>query len=117
MLYVRNQLLVRVKSCEPGIGVVYRDHPVPVSLKLKMSYLVDSISHQILTPRTMHILRCMGSKFCVKFQKAPLKFHKKLLTHTSPNMHFTVFNFCVRVTISLNCDVFRLSGTGPRNPK
>ena len=25
----------------------------------------------------MHILRCMGSKFCVKFQRAPLKFHTK----------------------------------------
>ena len=56
----------------------------------------------------------MGSKFCVKFQRAPLKFHTKFWTHTPQNMHFTVFYFCVWVTISLNCDVISLSETGPR---
>ena len=61
----------------------------------------------------MHILRCIGSKFCEKFQRAPLKFHTKLWTHTPPNMHFTVFYFCVWVTTSLNCDVISLSETGP----
>ena len=61
----------------------------------------------------MNILRCMGSKFCVKFQRAPLKFHTKFWTHTPQNIHFTVFYFCVRVTISLNCDVISLSETGP----
>ena len=54
----------------------------------------------------------MGSKFCVKFQRAPLKFHTKFWTHTSQNLHFTVFYFCVWVTISLNCDVISLSETG-----
>ena len=62
----------------------------------------------------MDILRCMGSKFCVKFQRAPMKFHTKFRTHTPQNMHSTVFNFCVWVTISLNCDVISLSETGPR---
>ena len=61
----------------------------------------------------MHILRFMGSKFCVKFQRAPLKFHTKFWTHTPQNVHFTVLFFCVWVTISLNCDVISLSGTGP----
>ena len=61
----------------------------------------------------MHFLRCMGSKFCVKFQRAPLKFHTKFWTHTPQNMNFTVFYFCVWVTISLNCDVISLSETGP----
>ena len=61
----------------------------------------------------MHILRCMGSKFCVKFQRAPLKFHTKFWTHTPQNTHFTVFYFGVWVTISLNCDVISLSETGP----
>ena len=61
----------------------------------------------------MDILRCMDSKFCVKFQRAPLKFHTKFWTHTPQNMHYTVFNFCVWVTISLNCDVISLSETGP----
>ena len=62
----------------------------------------------------MHILRCMGSKFCVKFQRAPLKFHTKFWTHTPQNMHFAVFYFCVWVTISLDCDVISLSETGPK---
>ena len=62
----------------------------------------------------MHILQCMGSKFCVKFQRAPLKFHTNLWTHTPQNVHFTVLYFCVWVTISLNCDVISLSETGPR---
>ena len=61
----------------------------------------------------MHILQCMGSKFCVKFQRCPLKFHTKLRTHTPQNMHFTVFYICVWVTTSLNCDVISLSETGP----
>ena len=56
----------------------------------------------------------MGSKFCVKFQRAPLKFHTKFWTHTLQNMHFTVLYFCVWVTISLNSDVISLSETGPR---
>ena len=61
----------------------------------------------------MHSLHGMGSKFCVKFQRAPLKFHTKFRTHTLQSMHFTVFYFCVWVTISLNCDVISLSETGP----
>ena len=61
----------------------------------------------------MHILWCMGLKFGVKLQRAPLKFHTKIWTHTPQNMHFTVLYFCVWVTISFNCDVISLSATGP----
>ena len=39
----------------------------------------------------MNILRCMGSKFCMKFQRCPLKFHTKFWTHTPQNMHLRVF--------------------------
>ena len=46
-------------------------------------------SHARSEDRKVHILRCMGSKFCVKFQRCPLKFHTKLWTHTPQNMHFT----------------------------
>ena len=60
----------------------------------------------------MHILQCMGSKFCVKFQRAPLKFHTKFGTQTLQNVHFIDFNFCVWFTISLNCDVISLGETG-----
>ena len=61
----------------------------------------------------MHILQCMGSKFYVKSQRAHLKFHTKFWTHTLQNMQFTVINFCVWVTMSLNCDVKSLRETGP----
>ena len=32
-------------------------------------------SHTKIEDSKIHILRCMGSKFCVKFQRCPLKFH------------------------------------------
>ena len=34
-------------------------------------------SHAKIVDSKIHILRCMGSKFCVKFQRCPLKFHTK----------------------------------------
>ena len=46
-------------------------------------------SHAKIEDSKMHILRCMGSKFCVKFQKCPLKFHTKFWTHTPQNMNVT----------------------------
>ena len=64
----------------------------------------------------MHILRCVGWKFRVKFQRATLKFHTKFWTHTPQNVHFTVVIFSVWVTISLNCDIIRLSETDPGWP-
>ena len=36
----------------------------------------------------MHILQCMGSQFCEKFQSCPLKFHTKFWTHAPQNMNF-----------------------------
>ena len=33
--------------------------------------------HAKIEDSKIHILRCMGSKFCVKFQRFPLKFHTK----------------------------------------
>ena len=61
----------------------------------------------------MHILRRMGSKLYVKFQRAPLTFHTRFSTQTPQNMHFTVLLFFVWVTISFNWDVISLSETGP----
>ena len=45
-------------------------------------------SHAKIQDSKMHILWCMGSQFCVKFQRCPLKFHTKFWTHTLQNMHF-----------------------------
>ena len=35
-----------------------------------------------------HIFQCMGKIFCVEFQRYPLKFHTKYLTHTLKDMVF-----------------------------
>ena len=44
-------------------------------------------SHTKIQDSKMRTLQCMGSKFCVKFQRAPLKFHTKFWIHTLQNMH------------------------------
>ena len=36
----------------------------------------------------MYIFQCMGKIFCVEFQRVPLKFHTKYLTHTLKNTIF-----------------------------
>ena len=36
----------------------------------------------------IHIFQCMGMIFCVEFQRYPLKFHTKYLTHTLKDMNF-----------------------------
>ena len=35
-----------------------------------------------------HIFQCMGKIFCVEFQRVPLKFHTKYLTHTLKDVYF-----------------------------
>ena len=35
-----------------------------------------------------HIFQCMGKVFCVEFQRVPLKFHTKNLTHTLKDVDF-----------------------------
>ena len=39
----------------------------------------------------IHIFQCMGKIFCVEFQRYPLKFHTKYLTHTLKDMIFKQF--------------------------
>ena len=77
-----------------------------------LRYHNSTISYFIvlLTHRKMHMLRCMGSKCCVKFQKSPLKFLTKSWIHTQKYMHFTD---CVWFTTSLNCDVISICETVP----
>ena len=36
----------------------------------------------------IHIFQCMGKIFCAEFQRCPLKFHTKYLTHTLKDMIF-----------------------------
>ena len=46
-------------------------------------------SYAKIKDSSLDILRCMGSKFCVKFQRCPLKFHTKFWTHTPQSVNFT----------------------------
>ena len=42
----------------------------------------------------IYIFQCMGKIFCVEFQRCPLKFHTKYLTHTLKDMIFILrWNF------------------------
>ena len=60
----------------------------------------------------MHILRCMRLKFCVKFLRAPLKFHTKF-----EHIHckICIFPTCIFLwfTISWSCNVISLIETTP----
>ena len=53
-----------------------------------------------LASRTLHILRCMGSKFSVKFQRPLLTFHTKFWTQTSQK--------CIILTVIILCDLWYL---------
>ena len=52
-------------------------------------------TYELLNPRALkisklhknHIFQCMGKIFCVEFQRVPLKFHSKYLTHTLKDVH------------------------------
>ena len=67
--------------------------PVTTGARLTKAYGVTiqryRNSHANIEDSKMHILHCMSSKFCVKFQRCPLKFHTKFSTHTPQNMYFT----------------------------
>ena len=84
--YATGQCIIQGYSC------VYRYRP---GARLTKAYDVTiqryRNSHAKIENSKIHVLRCMGSKFCVKFQRCPLKFHTKFWTHTPQKMHFTRF--------------------------
>ena len=63
----------------------------------------------------MHNLWCLGSKFCLKFQRAPLKFHTNLNPYTE-NYAFYRLYFYVWITMYLYCYVINLCKTPPGTP-
>ena len=79
-----------------------------VSLRLMTSQFKDIINDKQKYVHKMHILQCMGWKFCVKFQRRLLKFHTKFWTHTLQNMHLR------GVKNLTNHDILNLCETGPR---
>ena len=50
--------------------------------------LLNLRSLKILMLYKKHIFQCMGMIFCVEFQRFPLKFHTKYLTHTLKDVDF-----------------------------
>ena len=51
--------------------------------RFKNTYELLNLTALKISPvNTIHIFQCMGKIFCVEFQRYPLKFHTKYLTHT-----------------------------------
>ena len=50
--------------------------------------LLDLRALKISKLHKNHIFQCMGKIFCVEFQRVPLKFHTKYLTHTLKDVDF-----------------------------
>ena len=51
--------------------------------RFKNAYkLLNLRACRFLPANKLHIFQCMGKIFCVEFQRVPLKFHTKCLTHT-----------------------------------
>ena len=95
-------ILTQQKRCYQG--PVFRCHNSEISWVVKN-----------LTPRGMHILWCMGSKFCVEVKREALKFDTKFWIHIPQICISPSPFFCAWVPISLNCDVINLcSQTGAR---
>ena len=65
-------------SCLSGPGGCFKNTYELLNLRaLKISKL-----------HKKHIFQCMGKIFCVEFQRVPLKFHTKYLTHTLKDVDF-----------------------------
>ena len=62
----------------------------------------------------IHIFQCMGKLFCVKFQRVPLKFHTKYLTHALKNI---IFTYCWNFKRSWISELTSVCETQPRIPR
>ena len=51
-----------------------------------------------------HIFQCVGKIFCVEFQRVPLKFHTKCLTHTLEGVGF-IHRFFIHAFLKCPPDV------------
>ena len=72
----------------PYIYVAVMTHPCPGG-RFKNTYeLLNLRALKISMLYKNRIFRCIGKIFCVEFQRYPLKFHSKYLTHTLKDVHF-----------------------------
>ena len=65
--------------------IIYFVNKRPGVIK-KHSCALKSKSSWIVTCEKIHIFQCVGKISCVEFQRYPLKFRAKYLTHTLKNM-------------------------------
>ena len=67
-------------------GAVYPTHILEC---FKNTYELLNLRALKFSPvNKIHIFQCMGMIFCVEFQRYPLKFHSKYLTHTLKDVTF-----------------------------
>ena len=75
--------LVQVMDCH-----LVETKPLPGG-RFKNTYeLLNLRALKISKLHKNHIFQCMGKIFCVEFQRVPLKFHTKYLTHTLKDVDF-----------------------------
>ena len=76
-------VLVQIMAwCQPGYNP-------PSGGRFKNTYeLLNLRALKISKLHKNHIFQCMGKIFCVEFQRVPLKFHTKYLTHTLKDVDF-----------------------------
>ena len=65
----------------------------------------------------MHVLWYNASKFFVKFQRTPLKFHPKFCTHRSESMHFADFAFVCDLCLGIPSLDWYISSTEQNKTK
>ena len=88
------------------ISIHFPGHSVwIIFFRCNATKLIDTVSvpggrfknaYELLNLRTLkipmlyknRIFQCMGKIFCVEFQRVPLKFHTKYLTHTLKDVNF-----------------------------
>ena len=70
-----------------GLVAIYFTHPS--GGRFKNAYeLLNLRAFKISILFKKHIFQCMGKIFCVEFQRVPMKFHTKYLTHILKDMDF-----------------------------
>ena len=63
--------------------ILTRESPWLIRGRFKKAFELLNLRALKLSPvNKMQIFQCMGKIFCVEFQREPLKFHTKYLTHT-----------------------------------
>ena len=78
-----------IENISSGNDLVLLGHkPIPGG-RFKNTYeLLNLRALKISKLHKNHIFQCMGKIFCVEFQRVPLKFHTKYLTHTLKDVDF-----------------------------